>query len=149
MWEEANKSVRMQTTLLYHFAASIWSKFRNVGYRRTHRASQRCRSTKECNVCIGLFWNATYHVRLLHKLDWRLTIEEQELEHGEELAASVDSMLTDLQYNVRAVQDKETSNRYSVYSPYMEANSTLLQCNAKVWSKRAVVQPCIEVWTVI
>lgn len=58
-----------------------------------------------------MLWETVFGVRSLHNIDLLEIVEEQELEHGEELAASVRFVLPDTIYNTRRVWENENYNK--------------------------------------
>lgn len=58
---------------------------------------------------IAALWKAMYPACSIHNSDFRMLLEEQSFEDGEALAAAMDFVLPDLQYNIRRVRDEENS----------------------------------------
>lgn len=74
---------------------------------------------------------ALYLVCSPQKIDSCILVEEEEFQHGEELAASVDSVVAHLRYNIRCLRDDGNVSLDMFASTNIEAMSNI--CCVMLW----------------
>lgn len=78
-----------------------------------------------------------------------MLVENQEFEHGEAFAASVDLVLADLPYIIARVSDYAHSKHYNIASADRKAMLMLLQRDATDWSVRTDVWQWVAGWNML